>query len=73
MKLLRNLLSLAVMVCLLSACGSTVAGTRSADTTGFWVKNMRGKWAVVKRDMTNFYRTTDRHLFNYDWNDPYID
>lgn len=32
--------------------------------------NRRHMWAF-DRDIENLHRTTDRHFFNYDWDDPY--
>ena len=32
--------------------------------------NRRHMWAI-DRDIESLHRTTDRHFFNYDWDDPY--
>ena len=45
---------------------------RNSSAT-WWKNNMRGYWYCVKRDATDIYRGIDRHFFNYDWEDPYMD
>lgn len=32
--------------------------------------NRRHMWAI-DRDIEMLHKTTDRHFFNYDWDDPY--
>jgi len=54
---------------LLSSCGSTVAG-KAYSTAPWWNKHLAGYWYILKRDATNLYQTFDRHLLNYDWDDP---
>jgi hypothetical protein len=53
----------------LGACGST-NGPKSSYTGTWWRQNLRGYWWVLRRDATDFYRSVDRHFFNYDWDDP---
>jgi len=72
-KLVRNLTAAALMAGFalsLSGCGSTVAGTPEAYNGGWWRSHMHGYMSVLKRDVTNIYRTFDRHFMDYDWNDP---
>ena len=73
MKKLRNVLVAGVAGCLLAACGSTVSDRSEHHTSGWWSNHLDGYFYVVRRNMTNFYRTTDRHLFDYDWDDPRMD
>ena len=42
------------------------------STSAWWGDNMAGYWYVLKRDMKDLYRSIDRHIFNYDWEDPYL-
>ena len=35
--------------------------------------SIQGYGAVVKRDLCNIYETFDRHVWNYDWDDPNLD
>ena len=68
----RNLVAI-LSVMALGACGSTVAGRADAYNGKWWRNNVRNHWQVVKRDATDLYRSFDRHFFNYDWDDPYLD
>jgi len=71
-KLLKNLVAAALVAGSLAACNSTSGDDRTSTST-WWGQNMRGYWYVFKRDMTDVYRGIDRHFFNYDWEDPYLD
>ena len=42
------------------------------STSSWWSDHFAGYWYILKRDGTDLYRSVDRHLFNYDWEDPYI-
>ena len=39
-----------------------------SDTENHWAEH----WRVIRRDLTDLHRSTDRHFFNYDWDDPYL-
>jgi hypothetical protein len=71
-KLARNLVAATLAACTLGACASRGEDDRTSTST-WWKNNMRGYWYCVKRDATDFYRGIDRHFFNYDWEDPYLD
>ncbi len=43
------------------------------DSVYWWGGHARGYYQVFKRDAEHVYRSIDRHFFNYDWDDPYID
>ena len=77
MKKLRNVLVAGAATCLLLglfvSCGSTVSDRTEHHTGGWWDDHLSGYFYVLRKNMTNFYRTTDRHLFDYDWDDPYLD
>jgi hypothetical protein len=42
------------------------------STSAWWGDNLAGYWYVLKRDMKQLYQSIDRHVFNYDWEDPYL-
>ena len=42
------------------------------STSAWWGDNLAGYWYVLKRDMKQLYQSVDRHFFNYDWEDPYL-
>jgi hypothetical protein len=69
-KLLKNLVAAALVAGSLAACSSNDDRT---STSTWWGRNIRGYWYVLKRDSTDIYRGIDRHFFNYDWEDPYVD
>ena len=68
-----NLALASVATGLLMGCGSTVSDRSEHHTSGWWDNHLDGYFHVVRRNMTNLYRTTDRHIFDYDWDDPYMD
>jgi hypothetical protein len=65
-----NLLTLGACVALLGAC-NTLGGAK--EEPSFWKRNFNAKLHVMKRDFTKMYQTWDRHMWNYDWDDPNID
>ena len=81
---LWNVVATSVLAGLLAACSSSSSSEESekaekkehhddrTSTSSWWGDNMRGYWYVLKRDGTDLYRSIDRHFFNYDWEDPYI-
>lgn len=71
----RNAIPLALLLLALplSACGSTVANDPESYNGGWWREHMHDYLAVIKRDVKDFYRTFDRHVMDYDWDDPYLD
>ena len=73
-KKVRNFIHLLVLgssLTLLAGC-NTLGG--ETDPNGsFWKRNLNAKLYVLKRDARDFYRTFDRHFWNYDWDDPLID
>jgi len=71
-KLARNVVAATLVACTLAACSSSAGDDRTSTAT-WWGKNLRGYWYVLKRDSTDIYRGIDRHFFNYDWDDPYLD
>ncbi len=36
----------------------------------FWRHNLQGKWDSFYNGLHEIHRSFDRHLFNYDWDDP---
>ena len=38
----------------------------------FWRKNHDGRFKAWSRDWSDLHRSLDRHLFNFDWDDPYL-
>jgi hypothetical protein len=72
-KLVRNLAVATLAAGMLGACASRGAEADKDSSAQWWKNNMRGYWYCVKRDATDFYRGIDRHFFNYDWEDPYMD
>jgi hypothetical protein len=71
-KSFRNAVAAALVACTLAACNSSKGSDDRTSTSAWWGNNMRGYWYVLKRDATDIYRGIDRHFFNYDWEDPYI-
>ena len=71
MKNVRNLICAVLAASVLGACGST-NGPKESYTGTWWKENLRGYWYVLKRDGKDLYRSVDRHFFNYDWDDPYL-
>jgi sensor domain CHASE-containing protein len=47
-------------------------GDDRTSTSAWWGDNLAGYWYVLKRDMKQLYQSIDRHVFNYDWEDPYL-
>jgi hypothetical protein len=68
-----GLLGLALMSTMMVGCGSTVSGRSAAYNGRWWRTNLRNHWYVIERDATDLYRSIDRHFFNYDWDDPYLE
>jgi hypothetical protein len=48
------------------------SGDDRTSTSAWWGDNLAGYWYVLKRDMKQLYQSVDRHFFNYDWEDPYL-
>jgi len=80
-KSLWNAVATSLLAGALAACSSSSSHEESekkepnddrTSTSSWWADNMRGYWYVLKRDGTDLYRSIDRHFFNYDWEDPYI-
>jgi hypothetical protein len=38
----------------------------------FWRRNWDQRVGAIRRDLHEIHRGFDRHFFNYDWNDPYL-
>lgn len=72
-KRLLSVLALAMTGMIMVGCGSTVSNRGSAYTGGWWRSNLRNHWYVVNNDLRDLYQSIDRHIFNYDWDDPYLD
>ncbi len=36
----------------------------------FWRRNLQGKWDSFWSGLHEIHRSVDRHVFNYDWDDP---
>ena len=69
-------ISLAVLLAattLLTGCGRSISHQPGSSEGRWWRNHLRGYWYVIERDFTDLYRTFDRHVFNYDWDDPYLD
>ncbi len=75
---LWNVVATSLLAGALAGCSSSSEGSAKephddrTSTSSWWGDNMRGYWYVLKRDGTDLYRSVDRHFFNYDWEDPYI-
>lgn len=55
-----------------AGCASSMRTPPGQGFWHYWGTNIAEHYQVVVRDLVEIHRSVDRHLFNYDWDDPYL-